>query len=188
MLTSPSAAAALRRDLRIIVRVDSIGVLALASIQWPSDVIWVVLVLGLIIAPLSLLPPMRWRNEIDEEAAMRYGLPFFTGFLAIPVGAWGASQGSAFPTTALIMGFGAIHMAAILVYLGVTRAYFRQLSPWLAASALGSLGALADLPRGLACHTMSFFFYGIMAVIVMQRITTLARAQSDGRATNPEPA
>lgn len=179
MLTSVlNREAALRQDLRILARVECVAVVAFASANWRSDGLLIALVLGQMVWPVSLLAPMRWRNQISQQAYMRYGVMFLPGFLGLVVGAYGGSRGSSFPSAALVAGFGAVHMAAVWLRIGIVGADLRRLSPWLGACTFGIAGALADLPDPPGWNTASFFLYGLVGSVTMVRLTALALKES----------
>jgi hypothetical protein len=177
MLRSASLKQSLRQDLRVLARVECVAVVAFVAANWRSDALLIALVLTLIAWPISLLAPMRWRDQISQQAYMRYSVMFLPGFLGLAAGAYGASRGPAFPGAALVVGFGVVHMAVVWVLVGAEAAVLHRLSPWLGACILGIAGVLADLPSA-SWSTASFFIYGLVGTATVIRVTSVAVNES----------
>lgn len=160
--------------LHLLARVAIVAIVAYFAATVDSDALRIVLVLVMIAWPVSLLAPMRWSDQISERAYLRRSALFLPGFLGLVAGAYGASRGSSFPTAALIVGIGALHMTAVWVYAGPLFIELRGLIPWLGACLFGIAGVLADGPGSLGWNTPAFFLYGLVGSLTMLRLTSPA--------------
>jgi hypothetical protein len=160
--------------LHLLARVEIVAIVAYFAATADSDGLLIALVLVMIAWPVSLLAPMRWSDQISEQAYLRRSALFLPGFLGLAVGAYGASRGSSFPAAALIVGFGAVHMTAVWLYAGLRPAELRSLTPWIGACLFGIAGVLADGPGSLGWNTPTFFLYGLVGSLTMLRLTSPA--------------
>ncbi|MCP4966130.1 MAG: hypothetical protein GY926_12965 [bacterium] len=153
-------------DLGFVNRLAGVAAIALACALWARGPILAALVLVLVVWPMSIVAPMRWRNEIDQQEYLSWALRFLPGLLGVFVAAFGDSRGPEFPTAALIVGFGCLHLVLVLALSPPVKLDFRRLSPWLAACVWGIAGTLADLPVALGWNALAFFLYGLVGAQV----------------------
>jgi hypothetical protein len=158
--------------LHLLARVEIVAIVAYFAATTNSDGFLIGLVLAMFVWPVTILAPMRWRGQISERAYFRRSLLSFPALLGLAVGAFGASRGSSFPAAALIVGFGALHLAAVWLYLGVQRSDVRCVTPWLGACLFGIAGVLADGPGSLGWNTPTFLLYGFLGSLAVLRLTS----------------
>lgn len=170
-----------RDDLPLIVRLAAIGLVAYLSASFRSSGLSVALVLCLVVAPLSVLVPKKWRGQIGDSEVSRGGLLFLPGLLGVFVAAFGDSQGGSFPTTALVMAFGSFHMFVVWLTTGPAKSDIFRSFPWLGACMLGIIGISSDLPTVLGWNTLAFFVYGFTGALAFQYISTVGATTATDR-------
>jgi hypothetical protein len=106
-----------RRDLGVIARLDLVALIGFASAKVDSDLMSAAMVLVLVAWPITIVIPMHWRGELDQDTAIRYSSFFLAVFAGIFVIAFGDAQEASYPSTALLFGFAAAHMVAVWLYL-----------------------------------------------------------------------
>lgn len=169
-----------RRELGVLARLDVVAVLAVASARVDSDLLSVAITLALVAWPITIVIPMHWRGELEQGEAIRYSSAFLAAFLGVFVIAYGDAQGTSYPSTGLLFGFGTAHMVAVWIYLRGRVEDLRHYSAWVGASVMFIAGVLADLPGGLGWNAAAFGAYGLASGAAIYRIELIARDRATG--------
>jgi hypothetical protein len=167
-----------RRDLEVIARLDCVALLAFASAKTDSVLLSVVLVLVLVAWPITVIVPMYWRGELEEDSTVRYSTAFLAGFIGVFVVGYGNAQGPSFPSTALLLGFAAVHMVAVWLGIHPRVTDLRSVPVWVGGSVFFIAGTIADLPGSIGWNAATFCIYGLVSGATIHRIQSVRAARS----------
>lgn len=159
----------IRNDLPLLNRLGIVTAVALISAATGSSAALISLVLLHVAWPMSVLAPMRWRNEITERAYLRGSSWFLPGLITVVGAAYGASQGENFPVTALVVGIGACHFLVVGA-IAVKERPYRWWAMALGGCIGGIAGSIADWPEGLGWNFLAMAVYGVVGIAAVAAV------------------
>lgn len=116
--------------------------------------------------PVMVLAPCRWRGLLTEQDYLHEASRLVPGVGLYAIAAAIGLDRSDFPRTALVLGVASVYLAV------AGRLPWRRVGPprlfaWSIAAVAAVIGQLADLPRPLGWHTLTYGLFAISAYLTL---------------------